>query len=315
MKLLFKILFCLFLFSSYELKAQSCDYSINIDSYFPVTVSPTAQTLPYSLDLMRGQNSSNQNCRNYRLYFAKGNANSYQRRAYSGSDSLPYNLYREINNANILKDFGDASANEFITGLAQNKLTPYTSTWYVGVPSLFDNFTSARAGVYTDSLPVNIYQVKNNGDVVFQTARWVTLSFTIPRYVEMSIVDQNQPHNSSSTVYVMDFGNMTNSQQLQADLRVVGNVGFGVSLTSQNGGKLKIAGDPTSTEIPYTIRVGNGGFFSPSNPNSPYFLFDTNNPTNLSGNQYSIRVKLGNIPNNSKDGDYAEVITLTVQAY
>src|SRR5690606_27438395 len=158
----------------------------------------SAQTLPYSLTLTRGQNSSNPNCANYHLYFSKGSANSYQRRAYSGSNSLPYNLYRDINRANILKDYGDAGASEFITGYAPNKFTPYTSTWYVGVPSLYENFTGAPAGVYTDTLPVNIYQVRNNGDIEFQTARWITLSFTIPRYVELSIVPQNQPHDATS---------------------------------------------------------------------------------------------------------------------
>lgn len=312
MKLVLTIL--LFSFSLPSI-AQWCDYSINLDSYVPVTISTVPQNLPHSLTLTRGQNSSGLNCSNYHLYFAKGNANSYQRRAYSGSQSVPYNLYRQSNLSSILKDYGDASSGEFIVGSAPNKHTPYTSTWYVGVPSIYENFETARAGVYTDVLPINIYQVRNNGDIEFQLARWITISITIPRYVEMSIVDFNQPHNASSTAYIMNFGEMTTNQELQADLRVVGNVGYGVSLSSQNGGKLKRTNNLGGTEIPYTIKVGSGSYFSPSNAGSPYYLFGTNNPTQLAGQRYTVNVRLGNVPANPDDGDYEEVITLTVQAY
>lgn len=312
-----KTILFLFLSLSWSMmaSAQWCDYSIGIDSYYPVNISTTQQTLPYSMTLTRGQNSSGSNCPYYRVYFAKGAANSYQRRAYSGSDSIPYNFYKEVNRTTILKDFADAGATEFIPGHAPNKHTPYTSTWYVGVPGIYDNFTSARAGTYTDSLPINIYQVRNNGDVEFQLAAWITISIIVPRYVEMSLVDQNQPHNSSSTMYIMDFGTMSSNQELRADLRVVGNVGYGVSLSSQNGGKLKRTNSSGGTQIPYTIRVGSTGYFSPTNPNTPYFLFDTNSPTSLSGQRYEVRVRLGNVPQNPDDGDYEEVITLTVQAY
>lgn len=310
MKLIFLLIF---FFSSSAVMAQWCDYSINIDGYFPVTIQTSEQTLPYALQLTREQNSSTPNCQNYRLYFAKGNANSYQRKAYSGSNSIPYNLYSDINRGTILKDFADAGNGEFIPGHAPNQFTPYTSTWYVGVPNIYENFVAARAGVYTDVLPINIYQIKNNGSVEFQLARWINLSFTVPRYVEMSIVPENQPHDKNSTIYIMNFGNMTSNQELRADMRIVGNVGYGVTLSSQNGGKMNKTGG--GTQIPYSIKVGSGSFFSPTNAGSPYYLFGTNDPTSLAGQRYPITVKLGNVPANPDDGEYEEVITLTVQVY
>lgn len=300
-------------FFTLEASAQWCDYSLSLSNYFPATIQLTEQTLSHSLTLTRGQNSSTPNCANYRLYFAKGNANSYQRRAYAGSNSLPYNIYSSANRASVLKDYADAGPGEFIVGSAPNKHTPYTSTWYIGVPSIYENFTAARADTYSDSLPVNIYQVKNNGSVEFQTAAWLSFSFVIPRYVEMSIVSENQPHDISSTIHVMNFGNMTSNQELRADLRVVGNVGYNVTLSSQKGGKLVKTGG--GTQIPYSIKVGNGSFFSPTNAGSPYYLFESLNPTNLAGQRYPITVRLGTIPSNPDDGEYEEVITLTIQAY
>ncbi len=309
-----RLIFLIFIFSLPSF-SQDCSYSIDIDSFFPVTISETQQTLPYSLRLTRGQTSSGPNCENYRLYFGKGNANSYQRQAFSGSNTVNYNLYKEVNRNTILKDFSDAGTTEFITGFAPNKFTPYTSTWYVGVPSIFDNFASAPAGVYTDVLPVNVYQVRNNGNVEFQTARFLTLSFTVPRFVQVSIVDQNQPHDSSSTTYTMDFGELSSNQLLRADLRVVGNVGYSVSLTSTNGGVLKNTKPNSSSEVSYSIRVAGGSFFSPTNANSPYFLFDTNSSTDISGNRYPLRVRLGNVASNLDDGDYSESLIFTIQAY
>lgn len=309
------IIFFILLIISKNSFSQDCAYNISTDFYFPVTISDSQQTLPYSLVLSRGQTSNGPSCENYRLYFGKGNANSYQRQAFSGSNTINYNLYKEINRSTILKDFSDAGSTEFITGYAPSKLTPYTSTWYVGVPNIYDNFSSSPAGVYTDVIPVNIYHIKNNGSVEFQTARHVTLSFTVPRFVEMSIVDQNQPHDSSSTTYTMDFGEISSNQQLQADLRVVGNVGYSVSLTSANGGVLKNTNPSSSSQISYSIQIGNGSFFSPTNANSPYFLFDTNTPTTIAGNRYPLRVRLATVLADPEDGDYAESITFTIQAY
>lgn len=313
MKLLYSVFFFLISLASF---AQDCDYSISTSTHVAVNVTTVSQVIAHSLTLTRGQNSSNGNCSNFHLYFAKGNAGSYQRHAGHGP-VFPYNLYRQSNKVNILKDQGDAGPGEYIIGSAPNKNTPYTYTWYIAVPSLYDNFVSAPANVYSDTLPVRVFNVRANGNLEEQhgSHRWITMNFTVPRYVEMSLVSTNQPHDISSTVYIMNFGTMSTNQELQADLRVVGNVPFRVELASQNGGKLKRTNNLGGTEIPYTIKVGSGSYFQPTNVNSFYYLFQTNSATQLSGQRYPISVKLGNVPSKPDDGDYEEVITLKVIAH
>ncbi len=287
-----------------------CGYTINMGS-FMAAVREDAQVLPHSLTLERTQSSEN-NCGTYRLYFGKGYANSYQRRAYSGIRSVTYNLHPTINTGNILKERGDAGPNEYIVGQAPSKNVPYTSSWYVSVPSLYSLFSSP-AGVYTDVVPIYVYQVKSNGDVDYETTRYLTLSFTIPRFVELSLVPENANHDPSATTYVMDFGELSPGEELRADLRVMGNVGYGVSITSLNGGRLMNGMD---TGVPYQIRVGSANYFTPTPAGSPHQVAQRYFGTDTDGERYNLRVKIGNFTSSAlSGGDYQDVVTITVQAW
>lgn len=284
----------------------SCDLDLSLGN-FTASVQDVAQVLPHTLTLSHDENSSN--CRNYNLYFAQGQANSYQRRAYSGGNSMTYNLYRTVSLGNILKNYGDAGANEFLTLSAPNDDVNYNATWYVEVKSK-DTLFSVPPETYTDTLPVNIYNVRNNGNITYQASRYMTLSFVVPRYAEVSVVPVNQPHNPTSTVYIMDFGTMVPQEELQADLRVKANVPYGMHVSSSNGGFLKKT--PDTTPVPYQMQIGSSGWITP--PTYPYWLGQENSGSAQSGRRYNIKVRLGNF-GTLDDGDYDETITITVSAY
>jgi len=283
-----------------------CDLSLSLGN-FTASVQDVTQVLPHTLTLSHDENSSN--CRNYRLYFAKGQANSYQRQAYHNGNALPYNLYRTVSLGNILKDFGDAGVNEFLTVSAPNDDVNYTATWFVEVKSKNTLF-SVPPGTYTDTLPVNVYNVRSNGNIDYQGSRWMTLSFVVPRYAEVSVVPVNQPHDPASTVYIMDFGDMVPQEELQADLRIKANVPYGMTVSSLNGGYLRKS--PNTTQVPYQIQIGSSGWFTP--PTWSYWLGQEFSGSPQAGRRYNIKVRLGNFTN-LDDGDYEETITITVSAY
>jgi hypothetical protein len=183
-------------------------------------------------------------------------------------------------------------------------------TWYVGVDNLAKLFNFAP-GVYTDVVPINIYSVKSNGTLEYQTTRSLTLSFTIPRYAELSLVPENAPHNPSSTSYIMDFGTLESQEVLGADMRVVGNVGFGVMLSSQNGGRLMNG----TQQVPYMLSVDNAAYFIPTPAGAQYTVAMRGKGTNIAGQRYNIKVRIGTIPDTQLDGDYQDVLTITVQAW
>ena len=293
-------------------RAYDCGYTIQMNSFLG-DVKDNAQTNPHSATLTRGSGSNDNQCKRYQVYFGKGYSNSYQRRAYSGLNSLTYNIYRTVNQGNILKDYGDAGAGEFIDAQSPTQQTPSTITFAISIPDLDDIFTSSPSGVYTDVVPLNFYSV-NPGEVPkYQTTRYLTLSFRLPRYAELSIVPENSSHNPTSTTYVMDFGNIEQNEELRADLWVKGNVGYGVMMSSMNGSKLVSTAGPSST-VPYTIRVGSGSYTTLSPAGNAFTMAQRFFGTNTQGERYNMRVKLGSF-GQLEGGDYQDIITVTIQAY
>lgn len=306
MKLIFTLALLLTAFT--QALAQNCQYQLSLGN-FTASVQDVAQVLPHTLTLTRPQNAPQGPCEFYRVYFAKGQANSYQRQAYSGGNALPYNLYRTVGLASVLKDFADAAAGEFILGHAPLTQQGYQNEFFVEVKSKHTLF-SVPPGVYTDTLPINVYAVRTNGSIDYQASSWMTLAFTVPRYAELSIVPQNAPHDPNATVYVMDFGHMEPQMELMADLRIKANVPYGMRVTSQNGGALRKS--PHTTQVPYQLKVGNGAFFTP--PANSHWLGQEYSGSNLQGRTYPLTVRLGNFTQ-LDDGDYQDVLTFTVEAY
>lgn len=307
-----KILFYGFIFLAFSpiLHAQSCNYDIDLDSGFSAEVNSNEQVLPHKTSLSRPNNSPTPRCKDYQIYFGKGLANSYQRKAYSGNHKLRYNIYADASKGSILKDYPDATAGEFLSGSAPARNTPYDQTFYIAIPDISSLF-SQPPGVYVDVVNLNYYAKRNNGQVYYQTSRSLTIQIRIPRFVELSLVPENAPHDPNSTTYLMNFGQLKSQQQLSADLRVVGNVGFGVMMSSTHGSKMVNA----NSSVPYKIKVGQEGFRSLSPAGSLHQVAQKTGGTDLEGQRYNLQVKLGQVGENLKSGVYEDVITITIQAW
>lgn len=290
--------------------SQNCNYQIDLNSSFTAEVNSNEQILAHETSLTRPNNSPTPRCQDYQIYFGKGQANSYQRKAYSGVDSVSYNIYADASKGSVLKDYPDATTGEFLSGRAPSKNTPYTESFYIAVPSMTELF-SQGPGVYVDVVALNYYAKRNNGQVDFQTSRYLTIQIRIPRFVEMSLVPENAPHDPNSTTYLMDFGQMNSNEQLGADLRVVGNVGFGVMMSSSNGSKLVNNQD----SVGYQIKVGQGGYQTLSPAGALYQVAQSTSSTSLNGKRYNLQVRLGEVGGNLESGSYEDVITITIQAW
>ena len=92
-----------------------CDYHFNM-SNATLQISDGSQVVQQATQVNRGQNSPDGRCRVYRVFLSKGLANNYQRKAFNQfGESINYNPHSNINQAGVLKDFGDAvTANEFV---------------------------------------------------------------------------------------------------------------------------------------------------------------------------------------------------------
>ena len=298
----------LIVFYSAEIRAQNCQFNISVGNFVGM-INSSVQSIPHSFSLSRGSNSNN--CRNFRAYFSKGNAGSYNRETSSGNQIVPYNIYKESSLVNILKDEPDATSGEWIEGTLDNRNTNYNFNFFFKVIDLDSVFNHTASTYHGDQIQVRIFSVKNNGDLVPQTVGYMYVQMATPRFVELSVGSSSSTHDPSQTQHLLNFGNMQSGDIQNASLHVKGNVGFTVRFASEEGSKL-VNG---TSFVPYSVKVGSTNYRDLTNPGQEYWMFNRSNGTPQNAQTYPISVKLGAVPNNPSTGDYSDIITISVSAH
>lgn len=286
---------------------NSCKLTVTSNNYLG-TLQNSVQSDPHDISLSTRKNSNN--CKNFRVYFSTGGANNYNRKASNYNSSIPYNLYLDSGLNTVLKDYQVAGTNEYMSINLPSKNTTYTFPFYVKLVDLNSVFNSG-AGYYGDQIQANIYSVKSNGSLEYQLTAYYYFQFIIPRYAELSLVPLGSAHDPTKTTHLVDFGNLTTNKTQSLSLKVKGNVGFGIYMASQNGSQLKNGNE----SIPYQIKVSTNNYRSLSNPGQSYYMLQRNTGTSSNSEDFPVSLKIGQIPQNPKTGDYQDVITVTVQAW
>lgn len=296
------------LLSSSTIFAAECNYNLTV-SNATIQIEDSAQVVQQAFSVYRGQNSPAGRCRRYRVFFSKGLANSYQRNAFSLYGSINYNLHPAINMSGTLKDFSDAvTASEYIEGTAPEKNTVYSNRFFVSVPGQNNNLL--LAGTYVDILQVSIYGYnENSGKYLFDEAANLTTVFLVPKKVQVSLLDEGQAFDASSTSKTMDFGIMQQNQEKGADLRILSNGSYRLNLSSLNNGKL-VQGTQSVT---YSLRVNGSSVSLSSSANNPVQI-GSGTITGQAGDLYNLKVKIGESVANKNAGLYQDVITITAIA-
>ncbi len=300
-------IFLIIIFSSHA-QAQNCQFNINVGNFVGM-INTSVQSIQHSFSLSRGSNSNN--CKTFRAYFSKGNAGSYSRETSSGSQIVPYNIYKESNLVNILKDEPDATSGEWIEGTLDNVNVSYNFDFFFKVIDLDSVFNHTASTYHGDQIQIRIFGVKNNGDLVSQSIGYMYVQMATPRFVELSVGGPSSSHDPSQTQHIMSFGNMQSGDIQGASLHIKGNVGFTVRFASEEGSKLVNGG----SSVPYSVKVGSTNYKSLTNPGQEYWMFNRSNGTPQNAQTYPVSVKLGTVPNNPQTGNYSDTITISVAAH
>lgn len=287
--------------------AQNCNYNVSSNN-FVGTLGDTQQSQGHSFTISRGSNSAN--CQNFRAFFSTGNANNYNRKVYNGSKTINYNMYKESALNNVLKDFGDANASEYIQGNLSNNNQNYPFNFFIKLIDKDSVFTQGP-GYYNDLIQINFYNIKNNGTLVYQKSAYFNIQIIIPRYAELSLGPSGFSHDPAQTTHIMNFGTLASNEVQNATLNVKGNVGFGVYMSSQNGTVLKNG----SATIPYQININNGGYRNLGGAGQSVWILNNGSATPITGNSYPLAVRIGTVPSNPPTGDYTDTITVTINAW
>lgn len=299
-----------FLFSSFSFAAPECDYHFQI-SNATVEVLEDSQVILQNILVNRGPNSPNGRCDSYRIFFSKGQSNNYQRRAFNllGS-SINYNLHENINQSGALKDEGDAvNSNEFLQGSAPNKHTTYNKSFYISTPGLLDN--ASRSGTYYDILQVRIYGYNpSSNNYLFEASDTFTVVFYVPKKIQISLLDEGEAFDASSTSKVLDFGILSQNQEKGADLRVIANGPYQIKVSSLNNGNLKLSQGDT---IAYSLKVNNSPVSLLNSASAPVSI-GSGDATPSSGDKYGLKIKITESTTNKSAGMYQDVLTITAIA-
>lgn len=307
MKSLSIVFLNLFLTTLVWADADDCNYNLSFANVTAL-VQDTDQVIQHDFSLSRNGSNNSNNCRNYRIFFSKGQANSYQRKAYVNSASVNYNLHRLVNMAGILKQYGDAGAsNEYLEGMAQDRYSTYQQRIFVSIPSLASqNFPSS--GNYVDNIQASLYNIRSNGTLVLSDTKNFSVTFIVNKKIEISLVDEGAPSDPTSTTKILDFGNLEQNLEKAADLRVVSNTPYQVWVSAYNRGNLKHA---QGEGISYSMKVNN--YSIPLSIGLPWPI-GVGNETSSSGDRYNMRFKITESTEGKPTGLYQDIITITAAA-
>lgn len=302
-----KYFILLALATNVALAAPDCNLNLTLTNA-TVQATSTEQVIQQNFTVYR-QHPNNNRCATYVLYFGKGLANSYQRKAYnSNNQPYDYNLHNNINKIGILKDKNDAqNLNEVVIGSTPNSNSTYSGSFFVSIPA---TGTNPVAGTFTDNVQVQVYRANSVNDQNLEEVETFTITIIIPTLLNISLVDEGGTFNASSTSRVMDFGILQQNAELGADLMVMSNTPYQIKFSSANDGVLK---NQTSSYA-YEMKVNSNVVSLGTSAANPVTVATSTNASNSTGDRYNVRVKMTDSPENKAAGLYQDTITITAIA-
>ena len=251
------------------------------------------------------------------LAFSRGGASDYNRRMVGPGGNLPYQLCKDSSLTQILKDnpdiTGPSDAIQF--SMPQGDNLTSSVTYYVQVPQNGATQPSYKSsGVYTDSYLIRAYARRidkpdESQDV--DSSASVTISTTIPKILEISLLPPGGSFDPAQTSRAVDFGSLSDVASVRAlDLRVRTNAGYAISLSSQNNGMLKRGG--SSAVIPYLLLINGIPMPLIGSSVNPVQVAVGSGQTSTSGAVKSLAFVTSASTSSALAGSYQDTITVTV---
>jgi hypothetical protein len=305
MKAIYSIFILTFSVNAFSL----CNFSVS-SSGITETVGSTNVEVVESLSASRPPGTDLNNCGYAYFFFSKGNANSYNRRAFnSQGESISYNLYKGMSKFGTLKDPYDFNnSNEYLSTYLQYPNSTIQNQFYFYLPAV-SNSTMTRGGTYTDNININVFR----GGVYspwayFEFNRTIPITIVVPKVINISLVDSGQNIDLNSTYKNLDFGTLETNEEMSFDLMVASNAGYRISFSSLNNGKLDNL--QRGIKLDYTVKVAGSNINLSNSSTIPTLVAQGSGITGNAGTRIPVNVKIGTV-NDNQWGDYQDYITIT----
>ncbi len=290
----------LFLITPAMGQGVNCSYSLTVDN---TTLNWSGSNLVKSINIRVTRGNRNRRCDNARIGITKGFSGNYNRRVYSWFNGLEYNVYKNNSTSNQLKELADINTNtDYIDATFSSGQTSTTTSFEIRVPYPNLGRTTVPQGSFIDFLRAEIASTQSPNRIVSEGFMVLINSNS---EIAVSLVNTGGSFDQSSTSFLMDFATLFQGDAKGMDLIVKTNTDYTISISSQNGGRLKHVS--ANYFVPYIFKL-DGGTRSLSGGS---FSFSGNAPGGSNNERrYSVEISIGSVANKLA-GEYQDTITIT----
>jgi len=251
-----------------------------------------------TIDIRNGGNGSCQ----YFVTISEGNANDFNRYLEANGERLPYNIYDDVSQSNILKDLPTATVNEILVGSFSTKETQRL-TYSVSIPP----GTVLPRAAYRDGVRLRLYE-GTLGSHTLKNTKGLSLRARIPEVAEVAVVPTGAPFDESATSFTVNFGVLQEGERERFDMLVRTNAGYRVLMSSTNRGVLERVGGASGV-VPYEMTI-DGRLIDLSARSVT--VATKNGVTGIAGDRFAVEVDVGTLAD-AVPGTYRDDITITVK--
>lgn len=298
----------LFLMSAQSFAA--CFFSLTANS-INYTVSETnSGAVEYEVVLNRG-NTNDSKCDTFLVGFSEGGAANYNRMATNSLNgiTIPYNLYKTSNSTTMLKRIEDSSSySQVLNGnIGRNGSANLNYFFKLGNLS---NSSLTRGGLYKDTINLTV----DSGDfdlLADEASTTLQVNINVPKMASLSLVNSGGAFDASSTNKTLDFGELSENQDLSFDVIILSNAGYNLSVSSLNKQVMQLQGATpgSSNQISYLF-YANSSLKNISSSN-PISIVSGSGVTPVSGTRVPVKVVIQSVT--GKDpGIYQDYLTFTI---
>jgi len=254
----------------------------------------------------------------FAIAISKGlyNDGSYSRFLQNTPDTIALQIWNQ-DSTEIIYEFADAThPNNLVTGSWQPAEGGSQKT--AKYRAILGNVGSGlAAGIYTNTFDISLYGRTGNNAFTLKQTKSVAFNYTVDPTLELSVVPTGHPFNSAITSQSLDFGSLALNQTREADIIVQSNVGYQLSLTSLNNGKLQrmAASNTSENTVIYELTISSNSIFSGATINTGDYPFVSSTlATETDPIRFPIQVKILENTANKIQGTYADTITIDITA-
>jgi len=218
------------------------------------------------------------------------------------SGKLTFAVYRDANDAQVLRAGASATAAEVLTGsLKEKESASYQVTYAIPAQQI------VAGGVFTGDVEITVYEGKV-GAGVLRARQIVPLSVMVAAVTELSFAQGLFDPNFG--IYLLNFNTMHRGDIKGVTLRTRSNGGYRIYLRSVNGGAMRQL-VPEASAVPYTLSV-DGKAIPITDSDVQVVSFP--GATSPSGNAHRVDVQIGDTAG-AAAGDYYDLISISIYSF